>query len=54
MSKQQLERVRMERSTLKAEYKLLKKAMPADEASDKMIDVMSNKTDPFNDPANEW
>jgi len=28
--------------------------MPADKASEKMVESMTNKVDPFNQPDNEW
>ena len=54
MSDQQLQKLRMERDALSQELKVMKSAMPADKASGKLVESMTNKTDPFNDPNNEW
>ncbi len=54
MSDQQLQKFRLERDSLAQELKLIKSALPSEKASEKLVEVMSNKTDAFNDPDNPW
>jgi len=54
MSDAQLEKIKMERDALAKELDLYKSAIPGPKAAEKLIEVMANKTDPFNEPQNEW
>jgi hypothetical protein len=54
MSDQQLQKFRMERDALAQELKLIKGALPTEKASEKLVESMQNKTDPFNETDNPW
>jgi len=55
MSESQLEKLKLERDSLKRELACLQSALPINQSCQKLIESMSNKVDPFMNAAeNEW